>query len=165
MRDRETCLYRHFDAAGNLLYVGVSSDSLRRTRDHNKRAPWMRQIATITIEWFPSTPAALDAEEKAIKAQRPKFNIVHNRGTQLINLRPVFRTAAAMMAYNYGPESSLLREPERIPEPPPPQPDPVPDSGVRLMNGYVSRMLRDKEHGQRYRAELKRLKKLRDTTT
>lgn len=69
-----TELYRHFDAAGQLLYVGISSLSTVRLGQHRSRAPWFEQIATITIERFKTEESARNAERNAIAAERPQFN-------------------------------------------------------------------------------------------
>ncbi len=66
-------LYRHWDVNKNLLYVGVSKDALRRLSGHGARI-WYLEIATITIEWFPTRKKALEAESKAIKSEKPRFN-------------------------------------------------------------------------------------------
>jgi len=70
----ETALYRHFDTAGALLYVGISVNPLQRTGQHLVRAPWVREVRTITVEWHPSRPAALAAELTAIRSERPRHN-------------------------------------------------------------------------------------------
>jgi hypothetical protein len=54
-----TALYRHFDADGRLLYVGIS----------------MQDIATVRIEWFYSRKEALQAELRAITTENPAHNL------------------------------------------------------------------------------------------
>jgi len=71
-------LYRHFDAAGNLLYVGVSATVARRTAAHRGRSHWFPVVARITIERFATVTEAYDAEFAAIKAERPMWNKEHN---------------------------------------------------------------------------------------
>lgn len=83
-----TALYRHFDAEGRLLYVGISLRYTDRTRSHRINAGWFDQIATITIEWFLSRVQAETAEYQAIRNERPIHNKQHNRrpaysGTQI----------------------------------------------------------------------------------
>lgn len=72
-----TALYRHFSPDGRLLYVGISINALSRLTAHLSGSAWAEQIARVEIERFPSRRAALDAERKAIRAECPKFNIVH----------------------------------------------------------------------------------------
>lgn len=73
-----TALYRHFDSAGRLLYVGVSLMALYRTIQHRKGAPWFADVATITIKQFPTRKAALAAEQRAIRNERPLHNQAMN---------------------------------------------------------------------------------------
>lgn len=67
-------LYRAYDKAGQLLYVGVSCRGIRRFDEHAKR-PWWQTVAAIKVEHFHDRKAAFDAESLAITAEAP----VHNR--------------------------------------------------------------------------------------
>jgi hypothetical protein len=74
-----TCfLYRHYHPNGDLLYVGVSLDALKRQIEHAKDSPWRGMICLILIEPFESREAALEAEQVAIRTEFPKFNVIHN---------------------------------------------------------------------------------------
>jgi hypothetical protein len=75
----EQSLYRHFDAAGELLYVGVSISAVARLSEHARASRWASQIARVDIERHPTREAALAAEAAAIKAERPRYNTQHNR--------------------------------------------------------------------------------------
>lgn len=72
-----TALYRHFDADGALLYVGISLNSIQRTSQHSHGAHWFQRISRIVIEWHESRELAEAAERKAIGCELPAFNIVH----------------------------------------------------------------------------------------
>lgn len=74
-----TALYRHFDAAGSLLYVGISLCVVTRLRQHRRDAHWFTEIARIDVEWHPSREAACDAEFAAIRSEKPRHNITHTR--------------------------------------------------------------------------------------
>lgn len=74
-RKRKVYLYRHFNAAGALLYVGVTFNPLRRDRDHASFSKWYNLVASTTLEVHPSREAGADAEENAIAKERPLFNI------------------------------------------------------------------------------------------
>lgn len=67
-------LYRHYDEAGVLLYVGVSLNALNRLSQH-KESHWFHDIASVKIEGLPSREDALAAETKAIQAENPLYNI------------------------------------------------------------------------------------------
>ncbi len=72
-------LYRHFDEAGRLLYVGISTASLRRLSEHRTNSEWFWSIATIKVERFDTVAQARLAETTAIKAERPLFNGTYSR--------------------------------------------------------------------------------------
>lgn len=74
-RDESTCLYRHFDGDGRLLYVGISLSPTYRSSQHRTRSSWYRAVANITVEWFPSRRAAEAAENAAIAQENPIHNI------------------------------------------------------------------------------------------
>ncbi|MGQ4661296.1 hypothetical protein [Lysobacter sp. F6437] len=76
--ETETALYRHYDGRGALLYVGISLCAIYRLSQH-RRKPWSRQIARVSIEWHPTRSAALAAEKKAIKRERPIHNVIGAR--------------------------------------------------------------------------------------
>jgi GIY-YIG catalytic domain len=71
-----TCLYRHFDSSGQLVYVGIASDPFRRLSQHEKWSRWYDQIDTIKIERHPNRKAAEAAELEAIRTEKPLHNIV-----------------------------------------------------------------------------------------
>jgi len=77
MNTSPTALYRHFNAAGELLYVGISLSAINRLSQH-KSSGWSGEIIKVEIEHFESRMLAKDAEEKAIKLEKPKYNKAHN---------------------------------------------------------------------------------------
>jgi hypothetical protein len=74
----ECYLYRHFHPNGDLLYVGISLQPLRRQDRHIKSADWRNLIHRIVIEPFTTREEALEAEQLAIRNEFPKFNAMHN---------------------------------------------------------------------------------------
>lgn len=69
-----SCLYRFYDTHGALLYVGITKDPTKRTREHSKRSEWYPFARSHTLEWFEDRESALDAERAAISRERPLFN-------------------------------------------------------------------------------------------
>ena len=69
-----TNLYRHFDADGVLLYVGISFNALKRTSEHMKCSPWAGDIKRIEIDEFATRKSAMIAETDAIQAEKPLYN-------------------------------------------------------------------------------------------
>jgi predicted GIY-YIG superfamily endonuclease len=68
-------LYRHFDENGLLLYVGMSANPVRRTRDHAGYEKWFSEIREIKMQPFESRSDALENERQAILIEKPKFNV------------------------------------------------------------------------------------------
>jgi hypothetical protein len=71
-------LYRFWDSAGRLLYVGISVNPLSRFDQHRAEKPWWDDIASVTIERYPNRSEVLDAEREAIRSEKPAFNVTHN---------------------------------------------------------------------------------------
>jgi predicted GIY-YIG superfamily endonuclease len=74
-------LYRLFDEASELLYVGVSKNALARMDQHQLDKPWFTDVALVKFEHFPSREAVLEAERLAILTERPKYNQQHSGQT------------------------------------------------------------------------------------
>lgn len=70
-------LYRHFDADGVLLYVGMSAAPSQRMIHHASNSSWGREIATVTLQWFDTKQEALEAERVAIETEAPRDNCQH----------------------------------------------------------------------------------------
>lgn len=73
-----TQLYRHFDAHGKLLYVGISQSALLRLHQH-KSSPWFNDIAMVRITHFKTRGAAIKNEAAAIRLEHPAHNDYHTR--------------------------------------------------------------------------------------
>lgn len=73
-----TILYRFFDADDQLLYVGVAGTATQRWEQHAKEKGWWRDVAKTTVDHHPSRPSAMAAERNALRAEKPKYNVVHN---------------------------------------------------------------------------------------
>lgn len=69
-----TALYRHFDADGRLLYVGLSATPMLRTRTHMNGADWRDAITSVLIESHETREAAEVAERIAIQSEAPAHN-------------------------------------------------------------------------------------------
>ena len=77
--ERSHTLYRMFDAADQLLYVGISGRGPRRFSEHRASQRWWREVATIKVEHYELALEAEAAEREAIETERPRFNVVHAR--------------------------------------------------------------------------------------
>lgn len=78
--EQETHLYRHYDAEGRLLYVGITKEIDHRTTAHEKASSWVDfvDVAGAKVITFPSRKKAKSAEKAAIRAELPLFNVSHN---------------------------------------------------------------------------------------
>lgn len=117
----KNCVYRHFDASGTLLYVGVSLCAVTRLSGHREHSGWFQEIARVTVEWFDSRELALEAERKAIRAEKPKHNknnvervdrrrrepqaveSQHALTERLVNFRPLYEPREVASALNLAP--------------------------------------------------------------
>lgn len=71
---RRTALYRFYGKDDVLLYVGISDEPHRRRQEHRDRA-WWPEVVTQVIEWFDARERALHEELRAIRRERPKYNL------------------------------------------------------------------------------------------
>ncbi|MFA5920106.1 MAG: hypothetical protein WC856_02295 [Methylococcaceae bacterium] len=99
MNNQKTALYRHFSSDGTLLYVGISLSAINRLSQH-KTSGWHTDIAKVDIEHFDNRISAMNAEEQAIKIEKPKFNIAHNQENKSINKRKVKKIGSKDQAYS-----------------------------------------------------------------
>lgn len=70
----KTALYRHFNADGVLLYVGVTDDLSRRTIEHKSGSHWFDDVVHTTTEYLSSRDHALACEGVAIRFEKPLHN-------------------------------------------------------------------------------------------
>lgn len=73
---REQTVYRCYDDAGQLLYIGCTGDLDYRMSLHNPLV--MRHTSEIVTEIYPNRLAGRAAERAAIKAESPLLNKQHN---------------------------------------------------------------------------------------
>ncbi len=105
-----TALYRHYDADGTLLYVGIALSPIARLCEHRDGSAWYDRIATVKIARYPSREDALAAESEAIRTERPLHNVVGNDAPMIpANVRPrpsahkASRLSAAGVAHATAP--------------------------------------------------------------
>jgi hypothetical protein len=69
-------LYRFYDAAGVLLYVGQTIRGYERLRQHTRKA-WFPEAAQVIFERVPASEI-LAREAAAIREEHPRYNIAGN---------------------------------------------------------------------------------------
>jgi len=70
---RISILYRFFDRAGRLLYVGITVNPPGRWQAHKRKAVWWPLVDHVAVEWH-LTEAPLDEEVAVIRSEHPIFN-------------------------------------------------------------------------------------------
>jgi hypothetical protein len=75
--DEPTALYRIRGEADLLLYIGISWNPALRWNQHQLKQPWWAELRSLTVEWYDSRPEAEAAEESAVVAERPKYNLTY----------------------------------------------------------------------------------------
>lgn len=122
-----TSLYRAFDAAGTLLYVGISTNPEQRWREHAiSKAWWRSDVSRKTIEWHESRTAAGQAEAVAVRTESPVHNLAlpDEDGTPKFSLiaprmprKPAVRSGSRRFPLPAGLGSRFNRAVERSPDP------------------------------------------------
>lgn len=112
-----TALYRFYDDAGGLLYVGITHRIGERFAAHRGASSWYDLAARVALERHPTREAALKAERDAIIAERPRWNVVHNRRaaakkTPPVNAKNTGRWIFESLASGYEKRRDLYLYPE-----------------------------------------------------
>lgn len=69
-----TEVYRHYDAAGVLLYVGCAFNTWSRMVAHRCKTEWASRVSRTIIDKFSSREVALEVEDAAINNEKPMYN-------------------------------------------------------------------------------------------
>jgi excinuclease UvrABC nuclease subunit len=72
-------VYRMYDSKGDLLYIGKSQSFLSRVQQHAETKTWWTEVANISVTHYPCRCTTEDAERDAIRAEKPKYNVIHNQ--------------------------------------------------------------------------------------
>lgn len=76
MTATKATVYTFYGAAGEPLYVGVTTIGLSRYRHHRSKADWFDCVATARFEHFTDAAEAYAREVVLIRELRPQHNIV-----------------------------------------------------------------------------------------
>ena|ERR1035437_127174 len=69
-------VYRLLDRTGAVLYIGCSQNPFGgRLYVHGSVQPWIKEVATVKVEWFPTWTDGRRAEAIAVRAENPRYNI------------------------------------------------------------------------------------------
>lgn len=75
---QRTAVYRLYDRAGALLYVGISVRPDTRFEEHRQTKRWWSQVATREITWHQDRYAAEVEEYGVIQREDPPYNTRHS---------------------------------------------------------------------------------------
>lgn len=78
LADRQTAVYRLFDADDVLLYVGISANLNRRMVDHRRSSSWWPNVRRGAVTWYRNRTIARRKEAEAINTEDPRYNIRHH---------------------------------------------------------------------------------------
>ncbi len=73
--DKPTAVYRLYDTAGELLYVGIGVKPMDRLDQHRRTKGWWHEVARHEVTWYASRLLAGAEECRAVAFDRPKYNI------------------------------------------------------------------------------------------
>lgn len=68
--------YVVYDRRGLVVYVGMSSDPVKRLQAHRKTATWFDEVEEVECFRHPNRPTAAREEWRLIKTMQPKYNTV-----------------------------------------------------------------------------------------
>jgi hypothetical protein len=79
VNDRQVwTVYRYYDTAGRLLYVGVTGQGHWRTHEHRRAAPWWPLVVRAEFEHFTNGVIAFEHETALITRLAPLYNRADN---------------------------------------------------------------------------------------
>lgn len=87
MPDR-TAVYRIYDEADSLLYVGVASSFGRRWSQHSSKQEWWPMVHRQTVTWYGTREDAEAAETVAIRDEKPVYNVMPGNLTRSRGVTP-----------------------------------------------------------------------------
>ncbi|MEU6221847.1 GIY-YIG nuclease family protein [Streptomyces sp. NPDC047022] len=83
--ENDSCaVYRLFNNAGEIIYVGISQDPDKRIQTHARKT-WGHEIARHEWKWYANVREAKEKEQRLIEKYEPQHNIVHTDRHQFIS--------------------------------------------------------------------------------
>lgn len=79
--NRNHVLYRFYNNADELLYVGITVNLTQRIEKHRGEKDWWPEVSRVGIEHFPDRQTVLAAERAAIENEKPRHNTHLNKGS------------------------------------------------------------------------------------
>lgn len=79
--DQKTDVYRLYDSASRLLYVGVAVNGYARLETHRREKPWRASVRRVVMTQYGNRWTALYVEACAIRDESPIHNVSRNAMT------------------------------------------------------------------------------------
>lgn len=103
--DARHFMYSCFDADGDLLYIGATSNYDDRVREYDRRP----EVALIDRIEYPTRAEAFAAERVAIRQLQPRWNLQNNKGSLPMNDLPTDAPNNLPRDYTLEEVASALR--------------------------------------------------------
>lgn len=87
-RKVRTALYRHYDATGRLLYVGITDCLSERDKRHAATSHWHGEVHRTLTEWCLSRQHAIELEAVAVRHEKPLHNVALTIQPEVSDLLP-----------------------------------------------------------------------------
>lgn len=116
-KSTNTCdLYRWYDKEGNLLYVGISISAISRASQHKSSSDWYKEARYMTIEKCKNRHFALKKEMRAIKTEKPIWNISgnHHRTCECSECSTNYNSLSDSSLRSVKIKMNEIREKERL---------------------------------------------------
>ena len=90
-RSDASAVYRIYNAADELIYIGMSYEPAVRVRVQRREKAWGHEIARYEVDWHQDRAASQRAEEQLIKEFQPRYNVTHTPEHRVRSLRHIGR--------------------------------------------------------------------------
>ena len=105
---RPVALYRHYDRQGRLLYVGITDNMTRRSKEHSGN-DWWKEVDDTRVQYLDTRPHAEALERVAIQFEKPLHNVALNPEARRKLIRPLPERPPVHQPDD-DPELAALRE-------------------------------------------------------
>lgn len=112
-RSAETHILYRFFADDELLYVGITNNPRNRLKAHQADKTWFSQVTRSTMQHFATREALMEAEIKAIQAEKPRYNVTYADGATAQPIKVRERGQAQSV---FGADANKFPQPGDEPE-------------------------------------------------
>lgn len=118
--DVPTALYRFYDTAGGLLYVGITWNLKQRWRQHQRDKFWWPDVDRRAVHWYDNRAEAVAAEARVVEDEHPLYDQTDRQGAgakslTVSDLRAERDTALAVERLKAAVAEGVYRAGQRLP--------------------------------------------------